>query len=64
MADQGPVIAAEAKGFDHEAMLLSTSFLTGDRYRMPDLTTLDAEHAHILKQTVMAAERIDELPDL
>ena len=63
MTDWGQKQLRQLSGFDAEAYRLSTSFLTGTYYKLPDFSVMDADDAHIIRQTLLASVLIDELPD-
>ena len=50
-------------GADAEIYKLSTSFITNRPYTLPDLTMIDPEGAHIIRQGLLASKYIDDLPD-
>lgn len=63
IADWGHREANELTGFDSEAYKLAVSFLTGGSYKLPDFSEMDADDAHVIRQTLLASVLIDELPD-
>ena len=64
MKDQGEVLARETEGYPGEIFKLSNAFLNDAEYHLPDLGVMDPEGAHIIKRALLAAEYIDELPNL
>ncbi len=63
MAEQGGVLSTQLSGADAEIYKLSTAFLTGSEYEVPDFTQLDSEGAHIIRKAILAGKYIDDLPD-
>ena len=63
MKEQGEDLVSEAEGFSAEAYRLSLAFLTNSYYQLPDFSSLDPDEAHIIRQSLLAAQYIDELPD-
>ena len=63
MAEQGGVLSTQLEGGDAEIYKLSTAFLTGGEYELPDFTQLDSDAAHIIRKAILAGKYIDDLPD-
>ncbi len=63
MADEGDAMSEQLTGADAEIYKLSTSFITNRPYTLPDLTMIDPEGAHIIRQGLLASKYIDDLPD-
>lgn len=63
MAEEGAVMAEQSSGADSEIYKLSTSFINHEPYETPDLTLLDSDSAHIIRQALTASRLIDDLPD-
>ena len=63
MAEQGDVLSRQMSGTDAEIYKLSTSFLNGTPYQVPDFSTLDPDGAYIIRKALMAGQYIDDLPD-
>ena len=63
MAEQGDVMSTQLTGGDAEIYKLSTAFLTGGEYILPDFTVLDPDSAHIIRRAILAGKYIDDLPD-
>ena len=64
MAEQGGVLSQQLTGSDAEIYKLSTAFLTGRDYAIPDFTQLDPDGAHIIRKAILAGKYIDDLPEL
>ena len=63
MADQGHTLALDSQGYEAEIYKLSTAFLTGQPYEVPDLASMDPDGAYIIRQAILAGKYIDDLPD-
>lgn len=63
MADWGQKESDKREGFDAEAYKLAVSFIKGTYYKLPDFSEMDADDAHVIRQTLLASVLIDELPD-
>ena len=65
MKDQGEMLEQQVEtNFDTEVYRLSNAFLNDSRYDIPDLGIFDAEGAHIIRQSLKAAQCIDDLPEV
>lgn len=64
MKDQGAVLEKQMEGYEAEVFKLSNAFLNDRKYDLPDFGVFDPEGAHIIKRALLAAEYIEELPEL
>ena len=64
MKDQGEILELQMEGYEAEVFKLSNAFLNDTAYDVPDLGVMDPEGAHIIRRALLAAQYIDELPEV
>lgn len=64
MKIQGEVLERQMTGDEAEIFKLSMAFLNNRPYELPPFDLMDAESAHIIRQSLQAAVYIEELPEL
>ena len=64
MKDQGEMMEQQMEGVEAEIFKLSNALLNGNPYEPTDLDTMDPDGAYIIKRALLAAQYIDELPEV
>ena len=63
MIDQYQIEALQEKGTAAQVYQLYYCFITETEYQHPDYTLIDAEEAHMIRQALITAQFIDDLPE-
>ena len=63
MAQNGLVLIDSAMDDTATIYRLSYAFLTNSYFKMPDFSMLDPDISHLIRQALLAARLIDDLPD-
>lgn len=64
MSGQGSALAHQLTGSDAEIYRLATAFTTNTDYSLPDFAAMESDAAYLIRRALLAAQYIDELPDL
>lgn len=64
MKDQGEVREQQLEGQEAEIYKLSNAFLNEKSYELPEFDLMDPEGAYIIRRALLAAEYIEELPEV